>query len=363
MIRLKRKEKAVKPLCLLIAFILTVLTILCSCSEISYGQTVSSKHNDSLTVNVLDVKQGDAIFIELPGERCMLIDAGESEYGSKVTGFIKQAGYQKIDYLVATHPHADHIGGMKQVIESFDIGRVYMPKVSANTKTYENLLKAIEAKELKITPAKAGINILNTEELNIDILAPHSGSYDELNNYSAVIKITFGSVRFLFMGDAEEESENKITADVGADLVKIGHHGSKTSSSKEFVNRVGAKTAVISVAEINDYNLPSDKIINRWEKSGAQVFTTMDYGNIIACSDGKNLNINGKNITLTDKPDNGSKAVECRWILNKNSKKIHSENCPSAENISAKNKEYSTQSIEQLMAQGYTPCKSCNPHN
>lgn len=358
---MKRRKHSVRLLSLFIAFI---LTLLCSCSEIdSYTQSVSTQPNGGLTVTVLDVEQGDSIFIELPNKRCMLIDAGESEYGDKVTDFISSAGYEKIDYLVATHPHADHIGGMKQVIETFDIGCIYMPKASANTKTYENMLKAIDEKGLTITPAKVGVNIFNEDGLRADILAPNSSSYDELNNYSAVIKITCGNVRFLFMGDAEEESENEITADVSADFVKVGHHGSKTSSSEKFVKRVGAKAAAVSVAEENDYNLPVDKIINRWEESGAQVFMTKDAGNITAYSDGKSLSVNGEDIDLAGSPSDKNQAVENTWILNKNSKKIHTEDCPLAENISAKNKEYSTLSIEQLEAQGYTPCKSCNPHD
>lgn len=349
----------------LISVCLTLATFfLCACSS---PENTTSKNNDEIRVTVLDVGQGDAIFIELTDKRCMLIDAGESEYGKAVTDYISSSGYDKIDYLVATHPHADHIGGMNRVVTSFDIGKVYMPRAAADTKTYENLLSTIDKKGLRISTAKAGVNILNEDSLKIDILAPNSADYAGLNNYSAVIKITFGSVKFLFMGDAEAESENEIKADVSADFVKIGHHGSNTSSSEAFVRRVGAKYAAVSVAEENDYNLPVTKIINRWRNSGAQVLMTKDVGNIVARSDGQNLTVNGETVSISD-GESGTAVSKnqtqySRFIINKNTKKIHTTDCPLTDDISNKNKDYTTLTLSQLEKQGYTPCKSCNPHD
>lgn len=348
----------------LISVCLTLATVfLCACSS---PENTTSINNDEIRVTVLDVGQGDSIFIELTDKRCMLIDAGESEYGKAVTDYISSSGYDKIDYLVATHPHADHIGGMSRVVSSFDIGKVYMPRAAADTKTYENLLSTIDKKGLRISTAKAGVNILNEDSLKIDILAPNSADYAGLNNYSAVIKITFGSVKFLFMGDAEAESENEIKADVSADFVKIGHHGSNTSSSEAFVRRVGAKYAAVSVAEENDYNLPVTEIINRWRNSGAQVLMTKDVGNIVARSDGNYLTVNGETVSISDGESgtavSKNQTQDSRLIINKNTKKIHTTDCPLTDNISNKNKDYTTLTLSQLEKQGYTPCKSCNPH-
>ncbi|MGN0455739.1 MAG: ComEC/Rec2 family competence protein [Acutalibacteraceae bacterium] len=339
-------------------FLAASMLFLCSCA----AQPEPVQSDSEVRVTVLDVGQGDSIFIELPDNRCMLIDSGESEYGDTVADYISAAGYKKIDYLVATHPHADHIGGMKKAVNSFDIGNIYMPRASTDTKTFEKLLKAIDDKGLKINTAKAGVSILAEDNLSIDIIAPNSESYEELNNYSAVIKLTYGKVKFLFMGDAEKESEGEITADVSADFVKVGHHGSKTSSSEEFVSRVGARVAAVSVAEENDYNLPNEATLSRWRQSGAEVMMTKDKGNIVAETDGESLTVNGQGIALSDSPA-ASQAQSSRLIINKSTKKIHTLQCPLAKDISEKNKDYTTLTVTRLKKQGYTACKSCNPHD
>ena len=339
-------------------FLAASMLFLCSCA----AQPEPVQSDSEVRVTVLDVGQGDSIFIELPDNRCMLIDSGESEYGDTVADYISSAGYKKIDYLVATHPHTDHIGGMKKAVTSFDIGKIYMPRASADTKTFEKLLKAIDDKGLRINTAKAGVSILAEDNLSIDIIAPNSESYEELNNYSAVIKLTYGKVKFLFMGDAEKESEGEITADVSADFVKVGHHGSKTSSGEEFVSRVGARVAAVSVAEENDYNLPNEATLSRWRQSGAEVMMTKDKGNIVAETDGESLTVNGQGIALSDSPA-ASQAQSSRLIINKSTKKIHTLQCPLAKDISEKNKDYTTLTVTRLKEQGYTACKSCNPHD
>ena len=177
-------------------------------------------NNDLLKVHYLDVGQGDSIFIELPNNETMLIDAAESYQSENIINYLKNLNYQKIDYVIGTHPHTDHIGGLKDIINTFEIGKIYMPKVVSTTKTYENLLMAIKDKNLKINTAKAGTSIIDTDTLKINILAPNSETYTELNNYSVVTKITYGTTKFLFMGDAEKLSENEIKEDVTADVIK-----------------------------------------------------------------------------------------------------------------------------------------------
>lgn len=248
-------------------------------------------NNDLLKVHYLDVGQGDSIFIELPNNETMLIDAAESYQSENIINYLKNLNYQKIDYVIGTHPHTDHIGGLKDIINTFEIGKIYMPKVVSTTKTYESLLMAIKDKNLKINTAKAGTSIIDTDALKINILAPTNSTYTELNNYSVVTKITYGTTKFLFMGDAEKLSENEIKENVTADVIKIGHHGSNTSSSIDFIKKVNAKYGIISVGLNNKYNLPKEETITNWENSGTKIYLTSINGTITAISDGTNIKI------------------------------------------------------------------------
>lgn len=248
-------------------------------------------NNDLLKVHYLDVGQGDSIFIELPNNETMLIDAAESYQSENIINYLKNLNYQKIDYVIGTHPHTDHIGGLKNIINTFEIGKIYMPKVVSTTKTYESLLMAIKNKNLKINTAKAGTTIIDTDALKINILAPNNSTYTELNNYSVVTKITYGTTKFLFMGDAEKLSENEIKENVSADVIKIGHHGSNTSSSIDFIKKVNAKYGIISVGLNNKYNLPKEETITNWENSGTKIYLTSINGTIRALSDGTNIKI------------------------------------------------------------------------
>jgi competence protein ComEC len=247
--------------------------------------------NDTLTVHFLDVGQADSIFIELPNKETMLIDAGNNADDKFVVNYIETLNYSKINYVVGTHPHEDHIGGLDTVIDTFEIQNVYMPKIEHDTKTFESVLLAIKNKDLKIKTAKAGVNIIDSGDLKIDIIAPANNDYKELNNYSAVVKITYKNNSFLFMGDAEKISEDEITSDVSADVIKIGHHGSNTSTSEEFLKRVSPTYAVISVGEGNDYNHPDEEIIDLLNKSNINVFKTNISGTIIIKSDGNSISV------------------------------------------------------------------------
>lgn len=248
-------------------------------------------NNDLLKVHYLDVGQGDSIYIELPNNETMLIDAAESYQSENIINYLKNLNYQKIDYVIGTHPHTDHIGGLKDIINTFEIGKIYMPKVVSTTKTYESLLMAIKDKNLKINTAKSGTSIIDTDALKINILAPNNSTYTELNNYSVVTKITYGTTKFLFMGDAEKLSENEIKENVTADVIKIGHHGSNTSSSIDFIKKVNAKYGIISVGLNNKYNLPKEETITNWENSGTKIYLTSINGTITAISDGTNIKI------------------------------------------------------------------------
>lgn len=284
----KTKSPIFTIVILLIAAVLVLISRFDSADE-PQKQTLSVGEG-ILTVHFLDVGQGDSEFIELPDGRCMLIDASVSEYGSFISEYITECGYSKIDYLVATHPHADHIGGMKTIVESFDIGEIYMPRVASNSKTFENLLTAVSQKGLQINTAKAGKSVYADSELSIELLAPVSDEYENTNNYSAVIKITYGKNSFLFTGDAELLPENEVLendrAQLASDVLKVGHHGSSTSSSMDFLTAVSPDYAVISCGEDNSYGHPHSEVLARLAKIGASVYRTDKDSTVTITCDG-----------------------------------------------------------------------------
>ena len=239
-------------------------------------------------VHYIDVGQGDSTFVQLPDGRSMLIDAGENDYGDTVVDYIKSSGEDYLDFVVATHPHSDHIGGMDDVIDEFDVGAFYMPDCSHNTVTFESMLDSLSEKEIKPVKAESGVVICNDDNLRIEILSPVT-TYDDLNNYSAVVKLTYGNKSFLFMGDAEQYAENLISADVSADVIKVGHHGSSTSTGEEFFNRVNPTFAVISSGENNDYGHPHKEVLDRLKESNIKIFRTDTDGTVVIGTDGENL--------------------------------------------------------------------------
>ena len=262
--------------------------------------SVSTFSGDTLRVNYIDVGQGDSIFIQLPNKETMLIDAGEAYEADNVINYLNNLGIKKIDYVVGTHPHTDHIGGLEEVINTFDVGAIYMPKVSSNSKTFEDLLTTISNKGLKVKTAKSGVVVLSEDNLKLEFIAPNSDNYSNLNNYSAVLKLTYLDNTFLFMGDAETLSEDEITSDVDADVIKVGHHGSDSSSSVEFVKKVSPEYAIIMVGEGNSYNHPYQSIIDRYESVGAKVLRTDLDGNIVCDSDGVDVTCSGDKDSSSD---------------------------------------------------------------
>lgn len=247
-----------------------------------------------LQVYFLDVGQADSILVKFPGGQIMLVDAGNNDDGPGIVSYLKQQGVKKIDYLVATHPHEDHIGGMDTVINAFPIGKVYMPKVAHTTKTYEDVLRVIQAKGLKVTAARAGVSVLQDGALSVSLLAPCGSGYKDLNDWSAVVKIKFGSTAFLLTGDAGGPSESEMLAsgaDLKADVLKVGHHGSRHSTTGAFLKPVSPKYAVISVGAGNSYGHPAPETLAKLEGAGIQVFRTDRDGTILAESDGKTVTV------------------------------------------------------------------------
>lgn len=269
------------------------ITTLCACSLEDFSEIISSDvsvvditNTSDIVVHYLDIGQGDSIFVELPNGECMLIDAGVANRGEFIDSYITDKGYNKIDYLVATHPHADHIGSMAYVVSHMDIGQIYMPKVATTTKTYEKLLEAIQEKDLKIKSAKAGMSIIDTGDFNASIIAPVEIAESDLNNCSIIIKITYGDDSYLFIGDAEKSELNTVSDDMSADVLKVGHHGSRTSTTYDFLEEVNPIYAVISCGVDNDYGHPHNETIELLNQFYVEYYRTDLQGTIIITSDG-----------------------------------------------------------------------------
>ena len=237
-----------------------------------------------LNILYLDVGQADSILIHNQG-KTMLIDAGNNEDGEKLVSYIQSLGIQKIDYLIGTHAHEDHIGGLDDIIENFTIGALYMPyDTRTTTKTYKDVIQMANEKNLKILNPKVG-DTMTLGEAQGTIMAVDNENPEEVNNTSIVLQLEYGTQKYLFMGDAESQVESSRQWE-DIDVLKVGHHGSNTSSSVNFIKQVQPELAIVSVGEGNTYNLPKQNIMERLESIGAKIYRTDESGTIYLTSDG-----------------------------------------------------------------------------
>jgi len=288
---MNRKKKKISY-SVFIFLIVILYSLISSSLESSYSKEIDL--NDTgvfgkLKVYFLDVGQADCILIQ-NDEKNMLIDAGNNNDGELLVDYFKELNIDKFDYVVGTHPHEDHIGGLDDVINNFEIGTVYLPDVFTTTKTFEDVLDAIDSKNLSFkVPVIDDTFYLGDAKFSVIYTGD---DMDDLNNSSIVLKMIFGDVSFLFTGDATDKVEDKIlNKNIKADVLKVGHHGSKYSSTKNFLEKVSPKYAVISVGEDNIYNHPEDVILNRLDKLNIKVYRTDLMGSILVISDGINLEI------------------------------------------------------------------------
>ncbi|MDB2060679.1 ComEC/Rec2 family competence protein [Clostridium perfringens] len=281
-----------------------ILAIISTVTVLSFAGCGAQKNNNiskssaeseysGMSVTYLNVGQGDSELIQVNGIN-MLIDAGTNAGANDLVKDLKNRGIKTIDIAIATHPHEDHIGGMDEVLENFDVKSFYAPKVAHTTKTYENMLKAVKNEGLKIKQIKEGTKIDLGKDTEVQVYSPVKSQYEELNNYSPVMKISYGQNSFMFTGDAESLVEKEIlneNKDLKADVLKLGHHGSHSSTSEEFLKAVDPSIAIVSFAKDNKYGHPHKETMSNLKKAGITVYETFRDGDITISSNGKKLDV------------------------------------------------------------------------
>jgi len=249
--------------------------------------------NHNLRFHFIDVGQGDSSLIITPNGKTILIDAGDEAHAKKVVSYIREQGIEKLDLVIATHPDADHIGGMDKVIKNFDIGVFAMPDVSAKTNQYKQIQRELKAKKMKVTRLYQGDKVQIDDDIDFEILSPVKGKkYDDTNEYSIVAKIVYKDTSFILMGDATMENEVDIinnVPDIDIDVLKLGHHGSSTSSSDYFITKTSPNIAIISCGKNNKYGHPHQEVMRVLKKHGVTPYRTDEMGDIVITSDGKEI--------------------------------------------------------------------------
>lgn len=283
---MKINNKFLKFILILLAIISITFTYTIYNSSIKASLVFPSK--DKLLIHYIDVDQGDAILIQF-NDKNLLIDSGPEN--KRALSYLKKQNVKKLDYVVATHPHDDHIGSMSSIIKSFSVGRFYAPKVTSNTDAFKDMVSALNQKQLKISPVTSETKLDLSKDLYCYIIPP-STNYDNLNNYSLVIKLAYGNTSFLFSGDAEVLREEEILSkgyNINADVIKIGHHGSKSSTSQKYLDEVNPKAAIISCGKGNDYGHPHKETLLKLKEKGIITFRTDVHKTVVLESDGNKI--------------------------------------------------------------------------
>ncbi|WP_167957494.1 ComEC/Rec2 family competence protein [Anaerosporobacter faecicola] len=329
------------------------------------GFTLSIHHTDAagytkMKVHYIDTGESDSILIE-SNKHYMLIDAGDVDDVDTVVGYLKKQKVKTLDYLILTHPHADHIGAASSVIDIFIIKKIIMPSKTNNTKVYETLLDTIAKNNLKITKPKVGKSY-TLGKASFTLLAPNSYEYgSNLNNYSISLRLVNGKNSFLFVGDCETEAlsdiqKNKQT--IASDVLLCGHHGSKTSTTATLLKAVSPTYAVISVGK-NSYGHPSSTTLSLLKKKKITTYRTDENGTIIATSTGTKITFSAKPTDLskgtsTNTSDDNSSKSNVVYITD-TGKKYHKAGCRYLKSSKTKT------TVEKAKKAGYEPCKVCKP--
>ena len=365
--------------------LLLIIAVFSSClTVISVDAKASDIPKSILEVHFIDVGQGDCTLIKC-GTQTMLIDAGDNNQGTKIQLYLKKQGIKKIDYFVITHPDADHCGGADVILYKFDCQTIIMPDCTNDTNTYRDVVDTMKYKRYKTTyPVVGQTYTLGTATFTI--LGPTEKNA-EINNNSVALLLKNGNNSFLFTGDAEFEEERCILntgLPIKCDVMHIAHHGSASATSDEFLVAAAPKSCVISCGKENKYGHPHSDVVNKIRNMGCSLYRTDEQGNIIAVSDGINMlwSCNPSTTWLSgDATINSSYAApivaanetalaersisdqqeDVDYVANKNTHKFHYSWCGSVTDMKEKNKLYFNGTRDELINQGYVPCKRCNP--
>ena len=339
-------------------------------TEAPKDTTDYSEH--SFAVHYIDVGQGDAALV-LCDDKTMLIDGGKPHASSIIYTYLKNLNIDYLDYIVASHADDDHIGGLSAPLAKMKVGNVLAPETEADTRSYESLKNKTAEQGLTITHPKPGES-LDFGSSKIEFYGPITESESDRNNGSVVMKIIYGDTSFLFTGDAEREEEQEILSagyDLSATVLKVGHHGSKNSTTYPFLREIMPKYAVISVGD-NNYGHPTEDTLSRLRDADVKVYRTDMQGDIVATSDGKTVTITTKknenaqtNPTENEKStsaqsaENAANQEICEYIGNANTKKFHYPDCGAVSQMKEKNKVYLNCTRDEAIKDGYNPCGRC----
>lgn len=347
-------------------------------NEVSNETSVESPIDSSFAVHFIDVGQADSALVLCDGES-MLIDGGNVSDSEVLYTYLKKNKITTLNYVIATHAHEDHVGGLAGALNYAEAKTVYCPVTSYDSEAFKNFVKYTEKNGTSVTVPKVGQSFKLGSATAV-ILG--CNSTEETNNSSIVIKITYGETSFLFTGDAEREAEQIILesgANLSSAVLKVGHHGSESSTTYPFLREIMPTYAVISVGEGNMYGHPTEALLSRLRDAGVKVFRTDLQGTIICESDGKTLNFTvsrNPNANTFAPPSSSSESetsssdiqsdesespAQTNYILNANSKKFHLPSCSSVQSIKEENKKNFYGSADELLKMDYTPCGNCNP--
>lgn len=344
---------------------LVILLSTASCAKKRTKPPTGFENNAKLIVHFLDVGQGDSILLE-SGDEYVLIDGGERDRGDEVADYIIERGADELKYVIATHPHTDHVGGLRKVITEITTENFITVETDCATNTWTKLLNTVDSEDINYIDAVVG-DTYSFGSASFTILAPNSDDYTGYNNYSVVTKVTCGDISFMMTGDAEKESEYEMVAsgeDLTADVLKCGHHGSSTSTTAKFLKAVDPSYAVISCGKNNEYGHPHKETMQKLNTLGCDILRTDEMGTVIAYTDGTTLTFSAENEDLStyslQAGESKISADALHYIGNKNSRVFHYATCSGVKNMSEKNKVEFT-SREDALDAGYKPCSSCDP--
>ena len=275
--------------------VLLCIFLLAGCTEVLKTEKVPVTAGQEMRVHFLDVGQGDSIFIESANGKTMLVDGGVKGAGQQVVSYLKELGVNKLDIVVATHPDADHIGGLIPVLQSsIDIGQFYDSGKVHTSQTFEEMLTLIDTKNIPYHVPTTGENIAFDDDLTVKVLNANEHATDN-NDASIVLKMVYGNVSFLLTGDAGIALEkDMLQNDVQATVLKAGHHGSNTSSSEKFIQAVHPEVTVLSYGEGNKYGHPHAEVVERLQAVGSKIYATAEAGTVIVSTDGVNYDVQSK---------------------------------------------------------------------